>query len=246
MLKKLLFMLVASFALVSCQFTETLTINEDGSGRMSMNIDMKEMMAMTQSMGMDSAIVKMDSTVTFAKFLEEKKDSIAKLSKADQEKLKKLEDYSIRTVMNPETSDLFIDVFVDFKNIDEANNLMNSLNQASAIIPESPGGGTEIKNDPSTDVLGVRYDYTGNSFSRDAYIKDEKAYKKQKDSLQEAEMFMNSMNYKLKYTFPKKIKSASIEDANYSLDGKTITIERRFLDYFKDPDVLDLQIEFEE
>ncbi len=246
MLKKLLFLLVFAFTIVSCQFTETLTINEDGSGRMSMNIDMKEMMTMTQSMGIDSTMVKMDSTVTFAAFLEEKKDSIAKLPKADQEKLKKLEDYSIRTVMDPETSDLFIDVFVDFNNIDEANNLMSSLNQASAIMPESPRGNAEVKSDPSSDVIGVWYDYTGESFKRDAYIKDEVAYQKQKDSLQEAEMFMSSMNYKLKYTFPKKIKSASIKDANYSLDGKTITIERRFLDYFKDPDVLDLQIEFEE
>ncbi len=245
MLKKLLFLLALAFIIVSCQFTETLTINADGSGRMSMNIDMKEMMAMTQSMDMDSTMVKMDSTVAFKDLLKEKKDSIARLPKADQEKLKKLKDYKIRTVMNPETSDLFIDVFVDFKNIDEANNLMSSLNQASAIMPESPGGGTEIKSDPSSDVLGVRYSYAKNVFSRDAYIKDKTAYKKQKDSLKSAEMFMNSMNYTLKYTFPKKIKSSSIEDASYSLDGKTIIVERSFMDYFKDPDILDLQIELE-
>lgn len=245
MFKKLLFLLVVASTFVSCQFTETLTINEDGSGRMAMNIDMKEMMAMGQSMDMDSTFVKMDSTVAFKKLLEEKKDSIAKLPTADQEKLKKLEDYKIRTVMDPETSELFVIVFVDFKNINEANNLMNGLNQAAAIMPESPGGGTDVKSNPSSDVLGVRYDYTGNSFTRDAYIKDEKAYQKQKDSLQEAEMFMSSMNYTLKYTFPKKIKSSSVEDANYSLDGKTIIIERRFLDYFKNPDILDLQIELE-
>ena len=112
-------------------------------------------------------------------------------------------------------------------------------------MPESPGGGTEIKSDPSSDVLGVRYSYAKNVFSRDAYIKDKTAYKKQKDSLKSAEMFMNSMNYTLKYTFPKKIKSSSIEDASYSLDGKTIIVERSFMDYFKDPDILDLQIELE-
>ena len=245
MLKKILLLLVVVFTFVSCQFTETLTINEDGSGRMSMNIDMKEMMAMTQSMGMDSTTVKMDSTVAFKDLLKEKKDSIAKLPKADQEKLRKLKDYKIRTVMDPETSDLYIDVFVDFKNIEEANNLMNSLNQASAIIPEAPGSNAEVKSDPSSDVLGVRYAYKGNKFSRDAYIKDEAAYKKQKDSLKSAEMFMNSMNYTLKYTFPKKIKSSSIEDASYSLDGKTIIVELSFMDYFKNPDILDLQIELE-
>ncbi len=245
MYKKFIFLLVLAITFVSCQFTETLTINEDGSGRMSINIDMKEMMAMGQSMDMDSTFVKMDSTVAFKQLLEEKKDSIATLPKADQEKLKKLEDYKIRTVMDPETSELFVDVFVDFKNINEANNLMNGLNQASAIMPESPGGGTDVKGDPSSDVLGVRYDFKENTFTRDAYIKDEKAYQKQKDSLQSAMMFMSSMNYTLKYTFPKKIKSSSIEDASYSLDGKTIIVERRFLDYFKDPDILDLEVELE-
>ena len=46
MLKKIFLLLVAVFTFVSCQFTETLTINEDVSGRMSMNIDMKEMMGL--------------------------------------------------------------------------------------------------------------------------------------------------------------------------------------------------------
>ena len=242
--KKLLFILISVFAFVSCQFTETLVIEEDGSGRMSMNIDMKEMMAMGQAMEMDSTMVKTDSTVAFKDFLEEKKDSIAKLPKEEQKELKKLEDYKIRTVMNPETNEFYLDVFVDFKSIEEANNLMSSLNQASSIMPESQGGG-EVKSDSSSDVLGVRYDFSENTFTRDSYIKDEAAYRKQKDSIQSAEMFMSSMNYKLKYTFPKKIKSSSIENASYSLDGKTIIIERSFLDYFKDPDILDLVIELE-
>ncbi|PVW12163.1 hypothetical protein [Marixanthomonas spongiae] len=246
MLKQLLFLLVAAFTCISCQFTETLTIKEDGSGRMSMNIDMKEMMAMTQAMDKDSSMVKMDSTVSFAAFLKEKKDSIAQLPKAEQEKLKKLKNYSIRTVMDPETNEMFVDIFIDFKNIDQANNLMSGLNQASAIMPKSPSGSTEIKSDPSSDVLGVRFDYDGNRFSRDAYIKDEKAYQQQIDSMQQAKSFLSSVKYSLNYTFPKKIKSSSIENANYSLDGKTIIVQRSFLDYFKDPDILDLQITLED
>ena len=244
MIKKLLLLLLVVVMFTACQFTETLVIQEDGTGRVSMNIDMKEMMAMGQSMDMDSTMIKIDSTVAFKTFLEEKKDSIAKLPKEEQEKLMKLKDYKLRTFMDPETSEFFIDVFVDFSSIEEANNLMSSINQASSLIPSTPGGG-EVSSDPSSDVIGIRYEYSNNTFTRDSYIKDEAMYQKQKDSLQSAEMFMSSMNYKLKYTFPKKIKSSSIEDASYSLDGKTIIVEKNFLDYFKNPDVLDLQVELE-
>lgn len=244
MIKRLLFLLLVVVTFTACQFTETLVIQEDGTGRVSMNIDMKEMMAMGQSMDMDSTMIKIDSTVAFKTFLEEKKDSIAKLPKEEQEKLMKLKDYKLRTFMDPETSEFFIDVFVDFSSIEEANNLMSSINRASSLIPSTPGGG-EVSSDPSSDVIGIRYEYSNNTFTRDSYIKDEAMYQKQKDSLQSAEMFMSSMNYKLKYTFPKKIKSSSIEDASYSLDGKTIIVEKSFLDYFKNPDVLDLQVELE-
>jgi len=97
----------------------------------------------------------------------------------------------------------------------------------------------------SEDVMGVNYVYDGRSFKRDAYIKDPERHSQQMDSLKSAEAFMESMKYKLKYTFPKKITKSNIEDARYSLDGKTIEIERSFIQYFKDPDVLDLEVELE-
>ena len=63
--------------------------------------------------------------------------------------------------------------------------------------------------------------------------------------MKQAEGFMGTMVYKLKYTFPKKIVKSSIEDARFSLDGKTIEVESTFLEYLKNPDVLDLEVELE-
>lgn len=45
MLYRTVFILLITFAVVSCQFTETMVLNEDGSGRMSIEMDMSEMMA---------------------------------------------------------------------------------------------------------------------------------------------------------------------------------------------------------
>jgi len=74
---------------------------------------------------------------------------------------------------------------------------------------------------------------------------DKEQHSAQMDSLKQVESFMGRTQYKIKYTFPRRIKSASIEDATFSLDGKTLELSRGFLDYFKNPDVLDIEVELE-
>ena len=76
--------------MVSCQFTETMVINEDGSGRMSISMDLSEMMAFSGEMESDSTITKMDTIIPFKYILEDKKDSIAQLSTREQKKIKRV------------------------------------------------------------------------------------------------------------------------------------------------------------
>ena len=123
---------------------------------------------------------------------------------------------------------------------------MKAFEQGEGLMPSTQDVTSESNNSSESDLIGVRYSYTDGTFTRDSYIKDEEKHRKQIDSLKEAEAFMSGMKYNLKYTFPKRIKSSSIEDATFSLDGKTIEVERTFLAYFKNPDVLDLVVELEE
>ena len=66
------------------------------------------------------------------------------------------------------------------------------------------------------------------------------------DSVQAVELFMDETMYSVKYTFPKKIKSISIENAEISADGKTVTFQKPFVAYMKNPDELDVEIILEE
>lgn len=244
MFKKLL--LVTSLALVtiSCQFTETMTLNEDGSGRMSISMDMRELMAFGGMME-DSTMVKLDTVISMRDVLREKKDSIATLSKAEQKRLKKIENFNFHTSMDPDSGEMYFDVFTDFKKIEEANEMMSAF-ESSGDFLQGMGSDTQVENDPeSGGVMAVAYSYKKGKFKRDAFIKDKAKHQTQMDSLKSAEGFMKSMTYKIKYTFPKKIVKSSVEDATYSLDGKTIEFERSFLEYMKDPDVLDLEVELE-
>lgn len=244
-MKKLLFVCILTISLVSCQFQETMIINADGTGRMSLSMDLSEMMAFSGEMGGDSTFVKMDTIISLKSFLEEKKDSIAQLSEEEQARLKRLENYNMRMEADPEKNYMIVDIFTRFKNVSEANELMKGFEQTSNLIPGNENdSGTSQSSGP--DIIGVNYSFENGVFSRDAFIKDEKLHASQMDSLKQAEAFLSSINYKIKYTFPKRIKSSSIEDATYSLNGRTIEFERKFIDYFKNPDTLDVIVELEQ
>jgi hypothetical protein len=242
-LKKISVLVCMFLVLTSCQFTETLVLNEDGSGRMNIEMNMNELMAFGGD-EVDSVVTKMDTIISMKQFLLEKKDSISQLPKKEQESLQKMENYNIRMIMDSEKKEMLFSIYTDFTNIEEANNLMTGLDKTSSLMPGV--NSTPADSEENTDnVMGVAYSYKKGKFSRDAFIIDKARHQQQVDSMKNTESFMSSMVYKLKYTFPKKIKKSSIKDATFSLDGKTIEVERSFIDYFKNPDVLDLEVEFE-
>ena len=245
MILKLLALFTIALTLVSCQFTETMIMNEDGSGTMAVEVNLNEMMAFGGSALTDSISVKMGTIIAMKQFLEAKKDSISKLSKTEQDKLKKLENFNIHMKMDTESSEMVYDISTNFKDISEANDILNGLEQASNVMP-NPDSNTEIKKEEdSPEVVGVNYTFKKGVFKRDAYIKDKKLHQQQVDSMKQAEAFMSGSNYTLKYTFPKKIKKTSNPEATFSADGKTVILQQPFMEYFKNPDVLDLEVVLE-
>ncbi len=245
MLQKFLFLSALAITVASCQFTETMVMNEDGSGIITVEVNLNEMMAFGGDAMKDSIQVKMDTIVYMKQFLEEKKDSISKLSVTEQQKLKKLENFNIHIKMDSETSEMVYDISTNFKNISEANDILNGLEQAGNLMPNQDSNTEVKKEEDSPEVLGVNYSFKKGIFLRDAYIKDEKLHQQQVDSMQQAEAFMGGSNYTLKYTFPKKIKKTSNPKATFSADRKTVTVQKPFLEYFKNPDLLDLEVELE-
>lgn len=245
MIQKFLFFFALAFTVASCQFSETMVMNEDGSGIMTVEANMSEMMAFGGDALKDSMQIKIDTIVYIKQFLEEKKDSISKLSESEQQKLKKLENFNIHMKMDSETSQMVYDISTNFKDISEANDIINGLEQVGNMMPD-PDANTKIKTEKdSPEIIGVNYSFEKGVFKRDAYIKDEKLHQQQVDSMKQAEAFMGGSNYTLNYTFPKKIKKASNPDATFSEDKKTIRVQAPFIEYFKNPDLLDLEVELE-
>ena len=171
MYRKLFLLAVITVTLVSCQFSETMIINEDGSGRMSIAVDMSEMMAMMPAQ--DSTEQKIDSVFSFKQIFEEKKDSISKLPQAEQEKLKLLEDYQLHMLMDADTGEMVYTIFTDFNSVTDANNLMQGLAATGGSQLSSNGSSntTNSVGSAKEQPTAVSYSFENDVFKRDGYIK---------------------------------------------------------------------------
>ena len=235
--------------LTSCTFTENIYVNDNGAGKFSVDMDGSSLMAMAgdqigSQMGTD-AKKNIDSTFTFKQLLEEKKDSIAKLSPEAQKELKKLENFVVNTKMNSEKKEFLMTLSTDFKNVNELQDILQTMSTFQKLeqggSTATPFGGNFGNNNSK-----LNYAYDGKKFIRKAIIDKQKLAEKANDSAADmSKMIFASSNYILKYHFPKKIKKVSNPNALFSEDRKTITIQYPFTDYMDNPDKLNFEVEFE-
>lgn len=242
---KYLFLLAGIAFLTSCSFTETMYLNEDGSGKMSMLLDAGGLIGMGGD-EMTGSEEDMDSIIDFKTFFEEKKDSISQLSAEEQAKLKKLEKFKLHMVINTADEIMTFDLFTDFNKVEEANDLFDSFNSLEDLGNSMPGeGGGENKDEGKEQLIKVLYSFKKNKFKRDAYIIDKEKYQTQIDSMGGMESFFSGSLYKLEYHFPRKIKETTQESATFSADGKTVFYEIDFLEYMRNPNLLDIEVTLE-
>ena len=240
--------------LTSCQFSENIYINEDGSGKMEFKMDASEMMDMVAGMEQDESMKGMekgmDSTIVFKELFEEKKDSISKLPKEEQEKLKALENFSMHMLVDPEEGKMVFDLFTDFENANELQDMFAAMNSFSNMQGKG-GSPTNSASSPFSSMgdggsTDVQYTYDGKVFKRMAKITDTEKHQQAMDSLGQAEMMFGASKYKINYHFPRPVKSVSTDGVMYSEDRKVITIEVGFMDVLKDPELLDFEVVLED
>ncbi len=245
----LLISICSTLVFTSCNFTEELHVKEDGTGKISIGFDGSELMQMAGDKMPEGEEKKIDSIISFKQLFKEKKDSIAKLPLKEQEKLKKLEKFTMHMKVDAEAKEMNFSMFSDFKNVNELGDVLGSFQEASA---GAMGKGGAQKQPPSmignADGTEVSYSFNNNIFSRNTKIVDQELYNKAKDSLNldQAKSFLEGSTYTLKYHFPRKIKKISAEEALFSQDGKSFTLEVNFLTILEDPTVLNLEVELED
>ena len=235
---------------VSCQFSEDIYINEDGSGKISFSFDGSQLMQMAGDKFAEEGEEDIDSTFSFKEIFDEKRDSISKLSKEEQAKLKSLEDYKMHMLMNPDTKEMKFELYTEFKKATEMKDMFKAMNNFSNM----KGSGAAEVNDPNNPFssLGeggnteLNYTFDGTTFTREVKVLDKEIQKRLGDSLQEMAAMFGSSTYKLNYHFPRPIKTVSNDNAMFSADRKTVMMEFPFMTYAMDPEALNLEIVLED
>ncbi|TGV01354.1 hypothetical protein [Flavivirga rizhaonensis] len=246
-----LIVLIISISFTSCQFSENIYINDDGSGRMEFSFDGTQLMQMTGDKMGETQEEAIDSTFSFKELFDAKRDSISKLSEEEQTKLKNLEPFSMHMIMNPKTSEMKFDMFTDFKEVSELQDMFKAMNSFSDLEKGKKGGQSNSPANPFSSPgldksTTLEYDFNGKTFKRVAKIVDKEAYKRVTDSLGEMAVMFGSSMYKLNYHFPKPIKSVSNEKALFSADRKSFTVEFGFMEYLSNPEALNVDVVLED
>lgn len=256
-------LVVFSLSLTSCAISENVSFNADNSGKINYKFDMTKVMQMMgnqmgQSEGKKSKDI--DSTFTMASVYETKKDSIAKLSKEEQEKIKKMEKFTCRMVMKEKEGVFVYEMFTDFKNTAELQEMVSPVNTLSELSPNGKKAPTDAT--PKNDGL-TRYTFDGKKFSKSVFVKSKEETKQdlkkglEKEGVekeeaeafsnqmtQSMEMMMNESTYDMVVTFPKKVKKVSVPNAKISDDKKTVTISYPMKEYMESKN-LNFEVELE-
>ena len=114
----------------SCNFTKNITISEDGTDNVTMDMDASKIMAMAGKELAKEGGAGMDTTIYIKDMLAAKKDSIAKLPKEEQERLKKPENFKMKMLMDPDAQQFKVSLFKNFKKVVNLDGLAGGFDQA--------------------------------------------------------------------------------------------------------------------
>ena len=230
--------------LASCNFTEEIYLNENGTGSISLNFDGSELMSMAGDSTNVTEEKAVDSLIYFADLLREKKDSIATLPAAEQERLRQLEPYRMRLKTDPVAKEMIISLSRDFQAITEVQDAFKAFQSSGALNNAQQGPESEAPD--FSEGTEVSYAFGSGRFARKTIVTDSALFKQRLDSLETGSMFLAGSTYTLKVHFPRRVKSASSEEATLSVDGKTLIREVDFLEYLKNPGLLNIEVELED
>jgi hypothetical protein len=237
LIKALLVLLLIS----SCQITETIKINPDGSGSIEV-FQLRDENSYMQLGRPHSDSEKFTDTIfVFQDYITKYKETFVKFSKSDQQLFQEHANVKMHVKLDPIQMENFNVISSDFKKIEELPNVYESLSLANSLKENYP---------VSKEFFKIKYTFDGFTFKRNLVIVDQEAFDKNKKMLEERKKIYGKhklvQSYILKYHFPGKIKSISNEKAILSPDKKSFTVEFQLSDCLQNPEITNLEVVLEQ
>lgn len=237
---KHLVLLLLIFLFASCQITETLSINSDGSGTIKLE-QFRDENSYMQLAGEEYSKenVFQDTTYVFKEYIYKYNENFTKYTAEEQQLFQKYANVKVHLKKSSFEKEYKNEFSLQFHKVSEIPDLFKTENYASDI---QHNYALTAENHYFT----IGYFFNGKIFKRSVSIINTAELEKAKG---ESEKFVSKygssklvQNYILKYHFPFKIKSVSNSNAVVSPDKKSLTLEFLLSDFSRDPESTNLEV----
>lgn len=246
----------------SCTVKETIVFKEDGTGNYLISYDMASAMkhmkdafadsnTKTKKVNKKGKVV--DTLMVFREIMETYKDSVATLPEEKRLALEAVKDMYMKMKVDEDNEVFDFGIGLNFSSIDELKGIEKKIQKARSLNSQNSQVDVMKSSSPLGKFMGsddnsVTYSFSNNSFSRATNFSNLDT--EQEVAFDEADVeftkYFENAEYIIEYTFPKKIKSYSVEEAQLSEDKRTIKFKSNWLNFIKKPKSLDIVIKFED
>ena len=242
-MKKYLFLLLL-IVTVSCQVTETLQLNADGSGNLEVAFlrDENSYMQIAKEEYSKEDVYK-DTTFYFKDYYKKYAETFDRTGKEDQDLYFKYAAVKMHKKRSSYEKEFKTTVSQDFKKVSDLVDLYKAENYADDIKFNYSLAAEEH-------YYRISYAYDGNRFNRYVKITDSTHFKTQFDYIEKVKAhykgYKLTQSYVLDYHFPRKIKSVSNPLAKISADKKSVSLAFLLSDCLQNPESTSLEVILEE
>ena len=237
---KYISILIITMLLVSCNLTETINLNSDGSGNIEIYSRRDENSIDKLGRPTNKKEEFKDTTSVFRDYIKKYQDNFVQYNESDQESLLKHADVKMHLKMDPAKPENFSVTSYDFKKTEEIPDVLESFTLSKSLKEKTP----LVKQ-----FFKIKYSFDGSTFKREVVVVDQMKHDRFKKEFENRRRAFTNPNlaqsYILRYNFPRKIKSISNQNAIISSDKKAITLEFDFSDCLQDPTITNLEVVLE-
>lgn len=233
--------------LTGCQIKETMYLQQDGSCKLEAELDFGKMLKTMEEQfgaGNDAKEEKRDTMIDVSALLMTQKDSIAKLPEEDRKQLEKIMKSKMKLGVHSDKSknEMSMNFSMEFDNVAQMSDYPKLLKAGQKTSGLSMSKAGPQQNEPETSKTS--YSFDGTTFKRmvtELELTAEEMQAVDAGMVQKAP-FYQGVNYIIEYHFPRAIKSTTAKGATFSEGKKVLHLEVPFIEFSKDPKVLDFEV----
>ena len=242
-MKSYFFLLLIAIA-TSCQVTETIQINPDGSGTITTE-ELRDENSYMQVAGANYSKEEKikDTTYAFSDVIVKHKETFLKYTKPEQALFATYNNVKVYVKKSSYDKEFRTTVSQSFKKIEEVPDLYKTEDYADDLENNYALTAEEHNH-------RVSYSFDGSLFKRIVKITDTALLKKKFDEIENLKPGFSKFNnlvqtYTLKYRFPRKIKSVSNANTKINEDKKSLTLQFLLTDCLQNPEITNLEVVLE-